>query len=183
MKTTRLFKNGIRALFFVMALMALSLSSCDIYIEDERGYDGDTYLALDYDDVEPSYIEIDNFPRNFKWGESYYVSPGSYQMYYELEYTYHGVNKFKAWEVDYDIWFYEGGRYHDGEDNYFTLYLNIDGADMYRESGWKSTSEENQVPKNYKLLSSSETQRIYEVNGNGVKMKLTYTEVEPKAKK
>jgi hypothetical protein len=192
MKTIGLVKNSFRALFFVLVLVLLSLSSCEINFGPDYGYngrDGDAYLALEYDDYEPAYLEVPAFPERFTWGRYYYIEPGLYQMYYEIDYYRWGKEETAAWEVDYEIWVYEGergGHGYDGmdaPDTYFTLYCNINGADLYEDDGWKSTEKRSNLPESYKLQESTANKKVYKVENENFGMKITYTKVEPKQRK
>lgn len=162
----------------IVALSTL-LGACT---EGFDGRDGRAYLALTYSVDEPEYIDAGtgDIPEYFYWDEYYRVAPGYYTLYYDGFYDNgHSVTDY-AWEVDYDVYVYEGEPggpgYHgaDAPDSYFWVECNPFGPFVFDENR-KST-----LPEGVKLLVKKEDSIVIEKKTNGFGLRATYRKVEPR---
>lgn len=177
--------NGCLILF----VMIQTLTSCVYYEEPYPqtgfdGYDGKSYIRLNWSENEPDYIDVDNLvPSNFYWNTFYRTNPGLYTVYYEYDY-YNGYSTITyAYEADIEVWVNRGeaggvgydGR--DGADEYFDLGLYPDGTfDYYESARTKSLSMADTTLR----MGAFDT---LTVNGKTANMKVIYKRVEPRVHK
>jgi len=177
-----------KQIFYIATFMLLSvilLTSCEKDYWGRDGNPGRAYLALTWYDNEPDYLDIGNteIPHQFYWDEFYRVTPGFYNMYYEITYESWGFVKSRAFEMDYEIWEESGeaGRLNyngqDGRDAYFTLELDKKGPSIYHELSYKS--EDTQEPE----IGNAEINKNFTITQkkNGLGIKITWREVELKS--
>lgn len=163
-------------------LFTFSLTSCEKAWYGRDGRAGDAYLALQWNQSEPTYIDAGTaaIPQIFYWNEFYRINPGYYQLYYEGRIWAGNGFATYAWEVNYEIWEIAGERgdwYYNGSDgpnNYFTIECNPYGP--YIDNGYKSSVEEK-----WEVLEANENQIIILQKADGLNMKVTYEKVNPKA--
>ena len=160
----------------IAVLLILSLTACEKAWYGQDGQPGDTYIALTWQTVEPSYIDAGTnaIPALFYWGEYYYIRPGFYNLYYEGSVWTGQAWARYAWEVTYEIfslpgergdWYYNGAR---GPDNFFTIECNPFGP--YIGSSYKSAM----VAEGSEILEDNEDEIIVKQTMNGVIVKITY---------
>lgn len=174
-----------KTLIFLFILVTL-LSSC--YKEPWYGKDGrpgNAYLAVDWVDDEPDYIDVGTsaVPPYFYWGEYYRAYPGIYQLYYEGEVWMGNRWAFYAWEIDYEIWRNEGEQggayYHgrDGADTYFTLECSPFGPLVYED--YKS----GDTKPGFEVLQDSDDEITILKTDKDFNLKITYRKVEQRVNK
>ena len=169
-----------RGIIFFLLVVTFLMSSCE-----ERGYDGRdgrAYLALAYSMDEPDYIDAGtaSVPRHFYWDEYYRSAPGYYTMYYDGIF-YDGISVTEyAWEVDYEVYIYEGEPggigYNgaDAPDTYFSVECNPYGPYVYDENRKAS------LPMNVKLIKKTDKQIVIEKSKNQFGLRITYKKVAPR---
>lgn len=170
------------AVFF---LLIFGLFSCEYYGRDGRP--GKAYLALDWSQSEPYYIEAGHkyIPNTFYWGEFYRVPSGIYLFYYEGEY-YNGRRWIDyAWEVEYEIWenpgefgLPNGIDGYDGADAYFTIVCYPSGPKVFVEEFYKSASSDELIETDF-TENSGEIVEITQTKENFT-LKIKYRKVKPK---
>lgn len=166
----------------VAVLLFLSLTACEKAWHGQDGAPGDAFLALTWQEAEPTYIDAGTgaIPPVFYWGEYYKVRPGIYNLYYEGDiWLGSGWARF-AWEITYEIWVMPGERgdwYYNGAngpDNFFTIECNPYGP--YVGSTYKQTLIDGQDDEPYGV----EDEIVISQKKEGWEMKVTYTRVEPR---
>lgn len=171
-------------LFVVMILMGFGSTSCEYYGRDGRP--GKSYLAIDYRQSEPYYIEAGTkyIPEVFYWGEFYRVPAGFYLLYYEGEY-YNGRSWVDyAWEVEYEIW-ENPGEYgspygvdgFDGADAYFTIECAPNGPYVYVDEYYKAAKEDGS--EGFELVSNTGEEIKIRKTSNEFTLEVTYRSKQP----
>lgn len=173
------------ALVSVLLLLMFGLFSCEYYGRD--GVPGRSYLALDWKQSEPEYIEAGNryIPSLFYWGEYYRIPSGIYLLYYEGEY-YNGRRWIEyAWEIEYEIWENPGefGRPNgidgrNGADAYFTIECSPSGPTVFVDEYYKAT-QDNELPGYEILVNTDEVIEIKQTREDFT-LRVKYRKVEPK---
>ena len=160
-------------------LFIIGFYSCQKAWYGRDGRPGNAFIALQWNEAEPSYIDAGTqaIPRIFYWDEFYKINPGVYQIYYEGSvWAGNGWANY-YWEVSYEIWEVEGERgdwYYNGEDgpdNYFTIECNPYGpyvSNIYKEAP---------ADTKWDILEESENKIIILQKAEGIQMKVSYTRV------
>jgi hypothetical protein len=187
MKTN--FINSAKAKILLLAaffLLIFGVISCDFYYGLD-GRPGRSYLALEWNQTEPNYIEAGNryIPELFYWGEYYRVPPGIYLLYYEGEY-YTGKRWITyAWELEYEVWENPGepGRPNgidgmDGADVDFTIVCAPGGPTLYIDEYYKSAGDKE--IEDYEIIQN--TGDIIEImqTKENFTLRVKYKKVEPR---
>jgi hypothetical protein len=151
---TRLF--GMNGLVYGLGILAITLlfSACE---RGRDGRDGRAFLALDWQNDEPDYVDAGtaSIPRSFQWSKYYNIWPGYYNMYYDGEITTPNGYAEYAWEMDYEVYNLEGERayyYMDGEDapdTYFSIACTPYGPEFYDEGSTYKSAPSIAEPKEY----------------------------------
>ncbi len=164
----------------IAVLLILSLAGCQKAWYGHEGNPGDVYLSLNWDVAEPEYLDAGSgdIPTIFYWGQNYKTYPGKYFLYYEGRvWTGMGWGAY-AWEVEYQIfeiagepggWYYNG---QDGPDNYFMIECSPYGP--YIENSYKNT----EMDSKYEVLEQSDSEITVIQKGDGIKLIITYRQVE-----
>jgi hypothetical protein len=169
----------------VFLLLMFGLFSCEYYGMDGRP--GRSYLALDWQQSEPYYIEAGNkyIPEVFYWGEYYRIPSGIYLLYYEGEYNNGRRWITYAWEVEYEIWENPGeyGRPNgidgfDGADAYFTIECSPGGATVFIDEFYKAAASDELT--GYEIIQN--TDEVIEIKQikEEFTLRVKYRKVEPK---
>lgn len=160
----------------IAVLLILSLTACEKAWHGRDGRPGDAFLALTWQEVEPSYLDAGTsaIPPLFIWGEYYKIRPGDYSLYYEgTVWTGMAWARY-SWEVFYEIWEVPGesGDWYyngiDGPDNFFTIGCNPFGP--FIGSSYKSTS----LSEDYKLISAGDKEIVVTQIKDGMEIRVTY---------
>ena len=167
----------------IAVLLILSVTACQKNAwHGSDGMPGDAFLALTWQESEPTYIDAGTgaIPPVFYWGDYYQIRPGDYNLYYEGS-VWAGMSWANyAWEVFYEIWevpgekgdwYYNGAN---GPDNYFTIECNPFGP--YIGSTYKS----GELAEGYELIEESDSTITIKVQKEGQEMIVTYKRVEKK---
>lgn len=160
----------------VAVLLILSLTACEEAWYGHDGLPGDAFLALTWQEEEPSYIDAGTgaIPPVFYWGDYYEIRPGNYSLYYEGRVWTGMAWANYAWEVFYEIWeiagekgdwYYNGAN---GPDNYFTIECNPYGP--YVGNSYKSTD----LPENYEVILEEEDEVEIKIELEGLEVKILY---------
>ena len=167
---------------FIGVLFIFSLTSCEKAWHGRDGRAGDAYIALQWYEAEPTYVDAGTsaIPQVFYWEEYYRINPGFYQLYYEGRIWAGNGFATYAWEVTYEIWEVAGERgdwYYNGEDgpdNFFTIECNPYGP--YVGNAYKQVDLEEK----WEVLEKSESKLIILKKSDGLQMKVTYDKISPK---
>lgn len=165
----------------IAVLLFLSLSACEKAWHGHDGRVGDAFIALTWQEEEPSYLDAgtSSIPPVFYWGEYYKIRPGNYSLYYEGSVRLGNAWADYAWEVFYEIWeipgekgdwYYNGA---DGPDNFFTIECNPFGP--YVGNSYKN----GEVPVGYEIIEECEDELIVKQKKEGLEMIITYKKREP----
>jgi hypothetical protein len=172
-------------LFLMLPFLFLLILSCQ---KGDEPYPGMAFVALAWEVTEPEYLEMENpfIPPVFYWDWFYRIDPGVYYIYYEGRHRVGGkINPF-AWELEYEIWEYEGKRgrhyWQDGEngpDAYFTIVCSPFGPEVYHE---KYTPEKSLLPDE-RILPAPGTEKeiILEEFAHSFGIRLRYRQVIPRS--
>lgn len=162
-------------------LLILSLTACEKAWYGRDGRAGDAFIALTWQEVEPSYIDAGTgaVPQVFYWGEYYEIRPGNYSLYYEGSVWTGTMWANYGWEVFYEIWEISGEKgdwYYNGEngpDNFFTIECNPYGP--YLENSYKSS----EMKVDFEVLSEEVDEIIILKKAEGMEFKITYIKKLP----
>ena len=166
----------------IAVLLILSLTACEKAWYGRDGQPGDSYVALTWQTIEPTYLDAGTYaiPTHFYWGEYYLIQPGFYNLYYEGSIWTGQAWARYAWEVTYEIfevpgergdWYYNGAR---GPNNFFTIECSPYGP--YVGSSYKSAV----IAKGSEILEENEEGIIIKQKGDGVSMKVSYKKTVPR---
>lgn len=152
------------------------------------GLPGKAYVAINYYEIEPDYIEHNNpdMPDYFQWSHYYRTYAGYYNLYYEIEYSDRYDSWVDCWEIDYEIWQYEGerGSYYEygrnGRDVYFDIDLTPDGPYFYSDSKSAPAVEK---PNPFELISKTKNEIVMQQKKDGYGLKVTFKKVEKRERK
>lgn len=126
-----------KLLSFLLLILSLSFTSC------EKEELIDNYFSLTWSMVEPDYVETDALPSTFYWNDYYYVSPGTYYLYYDGYFWDGWYWQYYDWEVEFTVY----ADYSDyNRDEYITIDCNPYGPYTDR-SMLKSTDKDIEITK------------------------------------
>lgn len=161
----------------IAVLLILSLTACENAWYGYDGRPGHAFLALNWQETEPAYIDAgtDAIPPVFLWGEYYKIRPGDYSLYYEGS-VWTGMAWARySWEVFYEIWEIPGerGDWHyngaNGPDNFFTISCNPYGP--YIGNSYKSSD----LSDGYTLITEDPAQTVVSQKLDGMEIRITYS--------
>ena len=164
----------------IAVLLILSLTACEKAWHGYDGRPGKAYLALSWQEVEPTYIDAgtDAIPPVFLWGEYYPIRPGDYSLYYEGS-VWSGMAWARySWEVFYEVWeipgeqgdwYYNGSN---GPDNFFIIACNPFGP--YIGNSYKSSN----LSDKYTLISEDANKTVVSQKLDGMEIRITYSKAE-----
>ncbi len=138
----------------LIILMAQVIPGCHMHVYDDdpiviippcnngpSGYNGSSFLGLDYWTVEPSYIWGNNtaIPSYFHYGLNYLSNPGTFYLYYEGSYIDGCCLVQYYWDVEYNVWYHPGSVGGpcgqpgvNGADSFLTIWMDPLGPDFSR---------------------------------------------------
>ncbi len=174
------------ALLSLLLLIPLSLLfSCQ---KGDDPFPGLAFVAISYTVVEPEFIEMENpfIPELFYWDWFYRTDPGLYYIYYEGDRRVGGRSNPYAWEIEYEIWEYEGKRaryfWQEGEtgpDAYFTIVCSPYGPEVHHEKDYpeKTTWDDDQIIS----APGTEKEIIIEELSHNFGFRMRYRQVIPRS--
>ncbi len=176
--------NYARLSFLLLIPLSL-LFSCE---KGDDPFPGLAFVAVSWTVVQPEYIEMDNpfMPEVFYWDWFYRVDPGVYYVYYEGNHRVGGKINPYAWELEYEIWEYEGKRARyfwqddeNGPDAYFTIVCTPFGPEVFHEKDYpeKTTYADGQVIP----VPGTENEIIIEELSHNFGFRLRYRQVIPRS--
>jgi hypothetical protein len=184
-KARRGFSSLSALIFSLILILGLGLSSCEVDVYYDYGYDGrpgQAFLALNWDIDEPEYLDAGtgDIPPVFTWGSYYLANPGYRTLYYEGSHWTGRRWMDYAWEMDYSIHINPGepgGPYYDGSDganSYFDLICTPYGPGFeHYDAYYKKSAEEPAIVSD----SGTITKKI-----KNATLTVNYRKVSPKGK-
>jgi hypothetical protein len=172
-------------LMLLLPVLLLLIVSCQ---KGDEPYPGMAFVSLSWEVTEPEYIEMENpfIPPVFYWDWFYRIDPGVYFIYYEGRHRVGGKATPYAWELEYEIWEYEGKRgrhyWQDGEpgpDAYFTIICLPFGPEVYHEK--YNTEKRLQSEEQIMPALGTEKEIVLEEFAHSFGIRLRYRQVIPRS--